>query len=220
LAELSIDLQGDQVDLQGDQYDNAARPNRGASFTERINLCRGLTAACARRVACPDRRFVAHEACRPHRLLQRCSLHKRDGAWRASSASTDDKPFPALRCGPRARRHAYAEHPPGGASAPLTTRGRWFARTAVTEMAEKAGPRPRMPAGSAPRSISHAVRVGMPKRRAAPVGEAPRDLIEDRGVSVSSAFYRPRGSDVMSPPDLYGPRSGRSLTCAASNANW
>jgi hypothetical protein len=71
-----------------------------------------------------------------------------------------------------------------------------------------------------PASFSRAARGTCRRGRRSTIGEGPRDLIGDRGVSVSSAFYRPRGSDVMFPLDSDGPRSGRSLTCAASNANW
>jgi hypothetical protein len=67
------------------------------------------------------------------------SLHKREGAWAAPSASTYDKPVSGVTVADLGR---------GGmltlsvlrrsASATLTTRGSWFARTAVTEMAERA----------------------------------------------------------------------------------
>ena len=66
------------------------------------------------------------------------SLHKRDGAWRASSASPDDKPVSGVTVADLGRDGMLMLsilH--GSASARLTTRGSWFARTAVTEMAER-----------------------------------------------------------------------------------
>jgi hypothetical protein len=66
------------------------------------------------------------------------SLHKRDGAWRASSASTDDKPVSGVTVADLGRDGMLMLsilH--GCASARLTTRGSWFARTAVTEMVER-----------------------------------------------------------------------------------
>jgi hypothetical protein len=69
------------------------------------------------------------------------SLHKRDGAWRASSASPDDKPVSGVTVADLGRDGMLMLsilH--GSASARLTTRGSWFARTAVTEMAERDAP--------------------------------------------------------------------------------
>src|SRR5258708_29625328 len=69
------------------------------------------------------------------------SLHKRDGAWRASSASADDKPVSGVTVADLGRDGMLVLsilH--GSASARLTTRGSWFARTAVTEMAERDAP--------------------------------------------------------------------------------
>jgi hypothetical protein len=69
------------------------------------------------------------------------SLHKRDGAWRASSASTDDKPVSGVTVADLGRDGMLMLsilH--GSASARLTPRGSWFARTVVTEMAERDAP--------------------------------------------------------------------------------
>ena len=69
------------------------------------------------------------------------SLHKRDGAWRASSASTHDKPVSGVTVADLGRDGMLMlSILQGSASARLTTRGSWFARTAVTEMAERAAP--------------------------------------------------------------------------------
>ena len=59
------------------------------------------------------------------------SLHKRDGAWRTSSASTDDKPVSGVTVADLGRDRMFMFsilH--GSASARLTTRGSWLARTA------------------------------------------------------------------------------------------
>jgi hypothetical protein len=69
------------------------------------------------------------------------SLHKREGAWRASSASTHDKPVSGVTVADLGRDGMLMlSILQGSASARLTTRGSWFARTAVTEMAERAAP--------------------------------------------------------------------------------
>jgi hypothetical protein len=69
------------------------------------------------------------------------SLHKRDGTWRASSASTHDKPVSGVTVADLGRDGMLMlSILQGSASARLTTRGSWFARTAVTEMAERAAP--------------------------------------------------------------------------------
>ena len=69
------------------------------------------------------------------------SLHKRDGTWRASSASTHDKPVSGVTVADLGRDGMLMlSLLQGSASARLTTRGSWFARTAVTEMAERAAP--------------------------------------------------------------------------------
>jgi hypothetical protein len=67
------------------------------------------------------------------------SLHKRDGAWTALSASTFDKPVSGVTVADLGRDGMLTlSMLHGSASARLTTRGSWFARTAVTEMAERA----------------------------------------------------------------------------------
>jgi hypothetical protein len=64
-------------------------------------------------------------------------LHKRAGIWTAPSAAASDKPIFGVtvadlgRDGMLTLSTLY-----GSASARLTTRGNWFARTVVTEMAE------------------------------------------------------------------------------------
>jgi hypothetical protein len=69
------------------------------------------------------------------------SLHKRDGAWRASSASTDDKPVSGVTVADLGRDGMLMlSMLPGSSSARLTARGSWFARTAATEMTKRAAP--------------------------------------------------------------------------------
>jgi len=66
------------------------------------------------------------------------SLHKRDGAWTALSTTTFDKPVSGVTVADLARDGMLIlSMLHGSASARLTTRGSWFARTAVTEMAER-----------------------------------------------------------------------------------
>jgi len=67
------------------------------------------------------------------------SLHKRDGAWTALSASTFDKPVSGVTVADLGRDGMLTlSMLHGSASARLTTRGSWFARTVVTEMGERA----------------------------------------------------------------------------------
>ena len=69
------------------------------------------------------------------------SLHKRDGAWRAASASTHDKPVSGATVADLGRDGMLLLSILNGrASARLTTRGSWFARTAAIDMAEWATP--------------------------------------------------------------------------------
>jgi hypothetical protein len=69
------------------------------------------------------------------------SLHKRDGAWTAPSGRAYDKPVSGVTVADLGRDGMLMlSMLHGSASARLTTRGSWFARTVVTEMAERAGP--------------------------------------------------------------------------------
>src|SRR5438552_11190133 len=62
------------------------------------------------------------------------SLHKRSGAWAASSASACDKPISGITVADLGRDGMLTRSMlDGTASAVLTARGSWFARTAVTE---------------------------------------------------------------------------------------
>jgi hypothetical protein len=68
-------------------------------------------------------------------------LHKQCGVWIAPSASSRDKPISGVTVADLGRDGLLTLsvlH--GSASARLTTRGNWFARTAMTEMAERAAP--------------------------------------------------------------------------------
>ena len=68
------------------------------------------------------------------------SLHKRWGAWAAPSPSACDKPISGVTVADLGRDGMLTRSTlDGNASARLTTRGNWFARTAVTEMAEQSG---------------------------------------------------------------------------------
>jgi hypothetical protein len=68
-------------------------------------------------------------------------LHKRCGGWTAPSASACDKPISGVTVADLGRDGMLTlSMLHGSASARLTTRGNWFARTAVTEMAERAAP--------------------------------------------------------------------------------
>src|SRR5258708_24211298 len=65
------------------------------------------------------------------------SLHKRDGAWRSSSASTDDKPVSGVTVADLGRDGMLMlSILRRSAAARLTTRASWFAPTAATKMAE------------------------------------------------------------------------------------
>jgi hypothetical protein len=65
-------------------------------------------------------------------------LHKRCGVWTAPSASASDKPISGVTVADLGRDGMLMlSMLHGSASARLTTRGNWFARTAVTEMAER-----------------------------------------------------------------------------------
>jgi hypothetical protein len=66
------------------------------------------------------------------------SLHKRCGVWTAPSASVGDKPIAGATVADLGRDGMLTLsllH--GSASARLTTRGDWFARTVLTELAER-----------------------------------------------------------------------------------
>jgi hypothetical protein len=68
-------------------------------------------------------------------------LRKQRGVWTAPSASARDKPISGVTVADLGRDGLLTLsvlH--GSASARLTTRGNWFARTAMTEMAERAAP--------------------------------------------------------------------------------
>lgn len=68
-------------------------------------------------------------------------LYKRSGVWTAPSARTSDKPISGVTVADLGRDGMLTlTMLRGGASARLTTRGSWFARTAMTEMAERAAP--------------------------------------------------------------------------------
>ena len=68
------------------------------------------------------------------------SLHKRWGAWAVPSPSACDKPISGVTVADLGRDGMLTRSTlDGNASARLTTRGNWFARTAVTEMAERSG---------------------------------------------------------------------------------
>ena len=69
------------------------------------------------------------------------TLHKRGGSWAVPSASACDKPIFGITVADLGREGMLTLcRLAGTASARLTTRGSWFARTAVTEMAERLGP--------------------------------------------------------------------------------
>lgn len=68
-------------------------------------------------------------------------LHKRRGVWTAPSAGPRDKPISGVTVADLGRDGLLmlsVLH--GSASALLTTRGSWFARTVVTEIVEQAAP--------------------------------------------------------------------------------
>jgi hypothetical protein len=116
---------------------NAARPNPGPP--ERIKRCRALTTACARCVARADHQLVAREAGRALIACSGGSLHKRDGAWTALSTTTFGKPVSGVTVANLGRDGMLMLSVlQGSASARLTTRGSWFARTTMVEMAERA----------------------------------------------------------------------------------
>ena len=69
------------------------------------------------------------------------SLHRRCGVWTAPSASVGDKPISGATLADLGRDGMLTLsvlH--GSAYARLTARGSWFARTVVTELAERAVP--------------------------------------------------------------------------------
>jgi hypothetical protein len=69
------------------------------------------------------------------------TLHKRRGAWTAPSASACDKPIFGVTVADLGRDGMLTlSMLHGSASARFTTRGNWFARTALTEMAERVAP--------------------------------------------------------------------------------
>ena len=66
-------------------------------------------------------------------------LHKRCGVWTAPSASACDKPISGVTVADLGRDGLLTlSLLQGSASARLTARGNWFARTVVTEMTERA----------------------------------------------------------------------------------
>ena len=69
------------------------------------------------------------------------SLHKRCGVWASPSARVDDKPISGVTVADLGRDgmltlSIFRE----SAHAQLTTRGDWFARTVLTELAERTAP--------------------------------------------------------------------------------
>ena len=69
------------------------------------------------------------------------SLHKRCGVWTAPSASVGDKPISGVTVADLGRDGMLTlSILRESAHARLTARGNWFARTAVTELAERAAP--------------------------------------------------------------------------------
>jgi hypothetical protein len=67
------------------------------------------------------------------------SLHKRCGVWTAPCASTGEKPVSGATVADLGRDGMLTLTVlRGGGSARLTERGNWFARTVVTELAERA----------------------------------------------------------------------------------
>jgi hypothetical protein len=78
------------------------------------------------------------------------SLHKRDGVWTGLSPATFDKPVAGVTVADLARDGMLMlSMLPGSSSARLTTRGSWFARTAVTEMAKRSSVAQVIPSGPA-----------------------------------------------------------------------
>jgi hypothetical protein len=68
------------------------------------------------------------------------SLHKRCGVWTAPCASTGEKPISGATVADLGRDGMLTLTVlRGSASARLTARGDWFARTVATELAERAG---------------------------------------------------------------------------------
>jgi hypothetical protein len=64
------------------------------------------------------------------------SLHKRYGVWVSEAAGTDDKPVSGMTVADLSRDGMLTITMLGkSASAQLTTRGSWFARTAAAESA-------------------------------------------------------------------------------------
>jgi hypothetical protein len=69
------------------------------------------------------------------------SLHKRCGVWTAPSASVDDKPISGVTVADLGRDGMLTlSILRESAHARLSTRGDWFARTVVTELAERVAP--------------------------------------------------------------------------------
>ncbi len=69
------------------------------------------------------------------------SLHKRCGVWTAPSARVDDKPISGATVADLGRDGMLTlSILRESAHARLTTRGDWFARTVLTELAERAAP--------------------------------------------------------------------------------
>ena len=134
LAEFSLDLQGTNVTMQHDQ--TGGLPSRSESISPAALLLLAPDESRAPIAGLSPAKRAALIAC-----FNGGSLHKRDGTWRASSASTHDKPVSGVTVADLGRDGMLMlSLLQGSASARLTTRGSWFARTAVTEMAERAAP--------------------------------------------------------------------------------
>jgi hypothetical protein len=84
---------------------------------------------------------VVREAGRLDRLRERGSLHRRRGVWTAPSAGVGDRPISGATVADLGRDGMLTLSVlQGSAYARLTARGSWFARTLVTELAERAVP--------------------------------------------------------------------------------
>jgi hypothetical protein len=134
LAELSFDLQGTNMTMQHDQ--TGELPSRSESISAAVILLLAPDESRAPIAGLSPAKRAALIAC-----FNGGSLQKRDGAWRASSVNTHDKPVSGVTVADLGRDGMFMlSILQGSASARLMTRGSWFARTAVTEMAERAAP--------------------------------------------------------------------------------
>jgi hypothetical protein len=140
--------------LQGDEMTMLHEQTRGLAFRSESNAARPLT------LLAPDEPRAPTASLSPAKraALIACfnggSLHKRDGAWTTLSTIIFDKPVSGVTVADLARDGMLMlSMLHGSASARLTTRGSWFARTAVTErkgQLRSAGC-PGGPAGAGPR---------------------------------------------------------------------